>query len=79
MLILSRHVNERILIGEDIEVFIVDIKGDQVKIGIKAPRDVRVYRQEVLAEIQQQNIEAAAAEPGRLPEIRGLLGEKKEP
>jgi carbon storage regulator len=77
MLILSRRVNERILIGDDIEVFIVDIKGDQVKVGIKAPREVKVYRQEVLAEIQQQNIEASRAEPERLPEIRGLLGDRE--
>lgn len=78
MLILSRRVNERILIGDDIEVFIVDIKGDQVKVGIKAPREVKVYRQEVLAEILAQNIEASRAEPRELPEIRGLM-EGREP
>ena len=76
MLILSRRVNERILIGDAIEIFVVDIRGDQVKIGIKAPREVKVYRQEVLAEIQQQNIEAAQAEPQRLPEIHGLLKDR---
>ena len=76
MLILSRRVNERILIGDAIEIFVVDIRGDQVKIGIKAPREVKVYRQEVLAEIQQQNIEASQAEPERLPEIHGLLKDR---
>jgi carbon storage regulator len=76
MLILSRRVNERILIGDAIEIFVVDIRGDQVKIGIKAPREVKVYRQEVLAEIQQQNIEAAQAEPERLPEIHSLLKDR---
>lgn len=73
MLVLARRVNERILIGDSIEVFVVDIKGDQVKIGIKAPRDVRVYRQEVLEAIQKQNVEAAQATPETLPDLRGLL------
>lgn len=73
MLVLARRVNERILIGDSIEVFVVDIKGDQVKIGIKAPRDVRVYRQEVLEAIQKQNIEAVKAAPEALPDLRGLL------
>jgi carbon storage regulator len=80
MLILSRRVNERILIGDAIEIFVVDIKGDQVKIGFKAPREVKVYRPEVLQEIQQQNIEAARAAPEELPEIGGLLrGKPEEP
>ncbi len=79
MLILARKVNERILIGSNIEIVVVDIKGDQVKIGIKAPPEVKVYRQEVLEEILKQNIEAAKAAPERLPELGGLLGEGEKP
>jgi carbon storage regulator len=77
MLILARRVNERILIGDSIEVFVVDIKGDQVKIGIKAPRDVRVYRQEVLEAIQKQNIEASHAAPEALPDLSDLFPDKR--
>ena len=48
MLVLSRHRDERIKIGDDIEICICDIRGDKVRIGIEAPRDVRVIRTELL-------------------------------
>ena len=51
MLVLSRKVNERILIGEDIELVVVQIRGDKVRIGIAAPKDVSVHRQEVSDDI----------------------------
>ncbi len=79
MLVLSRKIDERIMIGDQIEISIVDIKGDQVKIGIQAPGNVKVYRKEVYEAIQQENIEAARAKPGALPDLGGLLGgDKKE-
>ena len=59
MLVLSRKKNESIRIGDDIEIVVVDIKGDQVKLGIKAPRDISVHRAEVYEEIQRENREAA--------------------
>ena len=59
MLVLSRHLNETIMIGDDIEVSIVDIKGDQVRIGIKAPRDIKVYRKEIYEAISKENKDAA--------------------
>lgn len=55
MLILSRKVNERIMIGDRIELSIVEIRGDHVKLGIDAPQDVKVYRQEVYEAIQAEN------------------------
>ncbi|HOS33810.1 MAG TPA: carbon storage regulator CsrA, partial [Spirochaetota bacterium] len=58
MLILARKENQSIMIGEDIEISILNIKGDHVKIGIDAPSDVKVYRKEVFEEIQAANIEA---------------------
>ncbi len=68
MLILSRKIDESIVIGEDVEVSIVDIKGEQVKLGIKAPKEVKVYRQEVFTAIQNENM--AAAQTGtELPKI----------
>ena len=55
MLILSRKKDESIIIGDNIEISIVDIKGDHVKLGIKAPKDVKVYRQEVYNAILKEN------------------------
>jgi carbon storage regulator len=77
MLVLSRRIDERIMIGDQIEISVVDIKGDQVKIGILAPGNVKVYRKEVYEAIQKENIEAARAKPGALPDL-GLLVEKKK-
>lgn len=78
MLILSRKLNERIMIGDQIEIFIVDIKGEQVKIGIQAPKNVKVYRQEVYRAIQQENIEAAKARPSQLPTLDNLIEKSRE-
>ncbi len=63
MLILSRKVNEKIMIGEDVSVTIIEIRGDQVKIGVEAPKSVKVFRQEVFEAIQNENRAAAAASP----------------
>lgn len=60
MLILSRKKDESIIIGDNITISVVDIKGDQVKLGIAAPGDVKVYRQEVYNAIQEENRAAAA-------------------
>jgi len=76
MLILSRKKDESIIIGENIEISVVDIKGDQVKIGIKAPRDIKVYRQEVFTAIQRENL-AASKTGTELPAI-DLLQQKKK-
>ena len=79
MLILARKLGERIVIGDQIEVSIVDIKGDQVKVGITAPREIKVYRQEVYEAIQRENIAAVKAQPGTLPEWDGLLNRGDSP
>ena len=62
MLALSRKTNESIIINNDIEVTILEIKGDQVKIGINAPKSVPVYRKELYLQIQEANKEAVAAD-----------------
>lgn len=59
MLALSRKKNESIIIGDDIEITIVDVQADQVKLAINAPRKVPVYRKEIYLQIQQENKAAA--------------------
>ena len=68
MLILSRRKDESLVIDERIVVTVVDIKGDQIKLGIQAPRDVKVFRHEVFQAIQEEN-RAAAAAPANLPSL----------
>ena len=70
MLVLSRRANQSIVIGSDVIVRVLDIRGDQVRIGVEAPRTVTVHREEVAAEIFESNREAAnvqAIDPASLP------------
>ena len=63
MLVLSRHRDERIMIGDDIVITIVDIRGDKVRLGIDAPSDIPVHRQEVYDAIQRENRKATQLKP----------------
>ena len=76
MLVLSRYLNQTIMIGDDIEVSIVDIKGDQVRIGIKAPRDIKVYRKEIYEAISKENIDASSSRNVDIKSIETLLNDK---
>ena len=58
MLALSRKLNESIVLNNDIEIVVLEIKGDQVKLGVKAPKSVPIYRKEVYEQIQEANKEA---------------------
>ncbi len=62
MLALSRKKNEALIINNNVEVTILEVKGDQVKIGIEAPREIPVYRKEVYLQIQEANKESADVE-----------------
>ena len=53
MLVLTRRVNERIVIGDDVVVTVLEVRGEQVRLGIEAPRDVKVFREEVLLRDQR--------------------------
>ncbi|MBQ4531311.1 MAG: carbon storage regulator CsrA [Lachnospiraceae bacterium] len=64
MLALSRKTGESIIIDNDIEVTILEIKGDQVKLGIKAPKSVPIYRKEIFAQIKEENMNTFADESG---------------
>ena len=59
MLVLSRKINQSIVIGDNIEIMLVDIRGDQIKLGINAPKNVKIFRKEVYEEIESQNLEAS--------------------
>ena len=63
MLVLSRHRDESIMIGDSVVVTIVDIRGDKVRLGIEAPQHIPVHRQEVYEAIQRENRKAAQLDP----------------
>jgi len=62
MLVLSRQKDESIVIGDDIEVTIVDVRGDKVRLGITAPKSIPVHRREIYEAIQREKAEAGKAE-----------------
>ncbi len=76
MLVLSRQRDESIMIGDNIVITIVDIRGDKVRLGINAPTEVPVHRQEVYEAIQRENLKAAQLDPkdtrtiGQAPPMR---------
>ena len=72
MLALSRKKNEAIVINNDIEITVLEVKGDQVKIGITAPNEVPIYRKEVYLQIQQANKASVDAEG--MAALKNLLG-----
>ncbi|MFQ5558382.1 MAG: carbon storage regulator CsrA [Acidimicrobiales bacterium] len=59
MLVLSRRVNQSIMVGSDIVITVLDLRGDHVRLGVKAPRSVAVHREEVAAQIRDSNEEAS--------------------
>ncbi|MFH0911608.1 MAG: carbon storage regulator CsrA [Planctomycetota bacterium] len=81
MLVLSRRKDETIMIGDDVEITIVDIKGDTVRLGINAPRVIPVHRKEVYEAIQRENIaakEQAVPDADTLGALSALIRKKKE-
>jgi carbon storage regulator len=79
VLVLTRKVGEGIIIGDDIKITIVELKGGGVRVGIDAPRDMKIHRQEVFDRIKQENKEATQWDIADLDELSSLLstGRKK--
>jgi len=77
MLVLSRQRDETIMIGNDIEITVVDIRGDKVRLGITAPREVSVHRKEVYEAIRRENRAAAQVKPEDLSGLGKMEGKHK--
>ncbi|RKQ85485.1 carbon storage regulator CsrA [Brockia lithotrophica] len=73
MLVLARKVGEAIVLGDDVEVVVLGVEGDTVRLGIRAPRHVPVWRKELLEAVAEEN-RAATADPA---ELRGLFCEPR--
>lgn len=80
MLVLSRQRDESIIIGDNIVVTIVDIRGDKVRLGISAPTEIPVHRQEVYEAIQRENLRAAQLQPNDTRDLgRGVTRGPNKP
>ncbi len=69
MLVLTRKLNQSIKIGDDIEITVLEVRGEQVRIGISAPRDVVVHRKEVFDQIKQENLASSEVDASDIPDL----------
>jgi carbon storage regulator len=76
VLVLGRRVGEGIMIGHDIKVTVLVVAGDKVRIGIDAPAEVQVHREEVYLEIQQANVQAVSNSTDAVAELTAVLQER---
>ena len=72
MLVLTRRANQSIMIGHEIVVTVLEVRGDQVRLGIKAPRSIDVHREEIFAQLQQANRDAAQAPKQAIESLSGF-------
>ncbi|HJQ05019.1 MAG TPA: carbon storage regulator CsrA [Nocardioides sp.] len=77
MLVLSRRVGESVVIGDDVTVTVLEVRGDVVRIGIDAPRSVTVHRAELLAELADANTEAASPSADAVASLSEALKSRK--
>ena len=78
MLVLSRKINQSIVIGDNIEIMLFDIRGDQIKLGINAPKTVKIFRKEVYEEVKSQNLEASQSTIEELNILSSFVKNKLE-
>jgi len=78
LLILTRKIGEGIILGDDIRISIMEIRGKQIRIGIEAPSDVVVLREEIYQRIQEENLRAAGVRDVDLKEIANIWKQKKD-
>lgn len=72
MLVLTRRPGQALYIGDSIEVYVAEVRGDQVRLSIRAPRNIPVLRGEVIDAVTEENREAAAIQPDLLDQLAGL-------
>ncbi|PRY18191.1 carbon storage regulator CsrA [Kineococcus rhizosphaerae] len=73
MLVLTRKAGESVVIGDEVVVRVLEVRGDVVRVGIDAPRDVQVHRQEVYEAVRESNIAAAAASEEAISALQGIV------
>ena len=78
MLILTRKIGEGIILGDDIRIAVLEIRGKQIRIGIEAPQNVVVLREEIYQRIQEENLQAAGVRDVDLKELANIWKQKKE-
>ena len=78
MLVLSRKLNQSIIINENIKIMLVDIRGDQIKLGINAPKTVKIFRKEVYEDIIRENIEAMKGQENTLDILKSYIADKEK-
>lgn len=79
MLVLTRKLGEKIRINDDITISVVELDGRHVKIGVEAPKNISVHREEVYQRIQEENKKASTIEKSAIQSMAKLLKEKKNP
>lgn len=72
MLVLTRRKNESVILNENIEITILEIDGEQVKLGIQAPKDIEILRKEIIVKIEEENMSALKGNPN----LKNILKEK---
>ncbi len=73
MLVLTRKAGESVVIGDDVVVRVLEVRGDVVRVGIDAPRDVRVHRQEVFEAVRDANLASAVVSDDAVTALQGLM------
>lgn len=70
MLVLTRKVHQSIVIGDDVEVVVLEVRGEQVRLGIRAPKNVAVHRKEIYEQIVEENKESTKVRPEDVPDTK---------
>jgi carbon storage regulator len=77
MLVLSRRVGDSVVIGDDVVVTVLEVRGDVIRLGVDAPREVAVRRKELLAELADSNRAAASPDPAAIKNLSALVRDRK--